>query len=174
MHSHLPRLAPEYYRGLSVVHWTLALDDRATGWLSERFHLQFREIMLHVLTKYGLLCPAYCLMPDHVHLLWMGVAADADQRTAMKSFRTETTPLLRPFAWQRQPFDHVLREDERKRGAFTAVCQYVLENPLRKGLVERWQDYAFCGAMVPGYPSLDPQRGDYWELFWRVYAVKVG
>src|SRR5205823_847936 len=40
---YLPRLAPEAYRGHAVVHWTLTLANRATGWLTDQFHQQFRE-----------------------------------------------------------------------------------------------------------------------------------
>jgi putative transposase len=138
MHEHLPRLAPEFYRGRAVVHWTLTVQGRETGWLSESFHLRWREIILHALPRYELLAPVYCLMPDHAHVVWMGTTEEADQKKAMKFFRTETMRWLIPHAWQRQPFDHVLRENERKRGAFAVVCQYVLENPVRKGLVERW------------------------------------
>jgi putative transposase len=169
MRSHLPRLAPEFYQGPAMVHWVLAIEERRTGWLDARFHLRYREVLLHAAVRYGLVCPVYCLMPDHVHLLWMGVGKESDQRDAMKFFRAETKALLAPYAWQRQPFDHVLKDDERKRGAFTAACHYVLENPVRQGLVAHWQDYEFSGAMVPGYPSLDPRKDNFWELFWRIY-----
>ena len=92
----------------------------------------------------------------------------------MRFFRTETAPLLNPMEWQRQPFDHVLKENERKRGAFATVCHYVFENPVRKGMAERWQKYLYSGAMIPGYPSLNPRQADFWEIFWRIYSDKIG
>jgi putative transposase len=64
----LPRLPREYYQGDAVVHWTLTVFDRAKGWLSEAFQSRFRELMLHVAAREGLFCPAYVLMPDHIHL----------------------------------------------------------------------------------------------------------
>lgn len=36
--GNLPRLTREYYRGHAFVHWTLTIEDRATGWLSSEFH----------------------------------------------------------------------------------------------------------------------------------------
>ena len=39
--------------------------------------------------------------------------------------------------WQESYFDHVLRDDEETN---TAV-KYVLENPVRKGLVTRFEEY---------------------------------
>ena len=44
---HLPRLAPEFYRGFAAVFWTITLERRATGWLDAAFHAQFRELLLH-------------------------------------------------------------------------------------------------------------------------------
>ena len=173
MHDHLPRLEPEYYRGFAIVHWTLTVDGRATGWLDERFHRRWREVMLHAFARYELFRPVYCLMPDHAPLVWMGVAQSSDQRNAMKFFRAHASPLLVPHEWQRQPHDHVLREQERNTGAFVTICHYVLANPVRKNLAEQWQDYRFSGAMVAGYPTLDPRTEDFWEVFWRIYNSRV-
>jgi putative transposase len=171
--GHLPRLAPEHYRGFAFVHWVLTVDERATGWLTDGFHAAWREAMLHALVRYDLLCPAYCLMPDHAHVIWMGCSPTADQKLSATFFRRITNPLLAPHCWQLQSFDHVLREDERKRGAFQSVCQYVRQNPVRKQLAEHADDFAFSGAMIPGYPDLVPKRQDFWETFWRVYNRRV-
>src|SRR5437667_11923471 len=77
---HLPRLAPEFYRGLAVVLWTTPLEHRAKGWLDEVFHLGFRELLLHCAAREGLYCPAYVLMPEHMHVVWMGTCVSSDQR----------------------------------------------------------------------------------------------
>jgi REP element-mobilizing transposase RayT len=76
-------LSPAFYQGDAVVHWTLTVFDRCSGWLNEVFHAQFRDLMLHVAARERLFCPAYCLMPDHMHLLWMGLHKDTDQRNGM-------------------------------------------------------------------------------------------
>ena len=59
--GHLPRLQPEFYQGDAAVHWTLTVFDRGVGWLNDSFHSQFRELLLHVAAREGLLCPTYCL-----------------------------------------------------------------------------------------------------------------
>jgi len=86
--GHLPRLPREYYQGDAFIHWTLSTHDRATGWLAEEFHLRFRELLLHAAAREGLFCPAYCLMPDHLHLVWMGLRLDSDQLNGMAFLRT--------------------------------------------------------------------------------------
>ena len=77
----LPRLQREFYRGDAVVFWTLTLEHRAQGWLNAFFHARFRELMLHAAARSHLLCPAYCLMPDHLRLVWMGLRQQSDQLT---------------------------------------------------------------------------------------------
>ena len=120
--NYLPRLAPEFYQGDAVVFWTMSFISRATGWLTDEFHLRFRELLLHTAAREGLFCPVYCLMPDHLHLVWMGLRADSDQRNGMAFLRTHLKPLLAPARLQKQPQDTVLREEQRQRNAFAKVC----------------------------------------------------
>jgi hypothetical protein len=189
---HLPRLDRSFYQAFAAVHWRMRVAPSTPGWLDDRFHLQFRELLLHACGRERLFCPTYCLMPDHLHVMWLGLALASDQLNGMKFLRThlnrllageglqkgaapsaeESAALLRAQPrWKLQPqaFDHVLREEERKKGAFASVCFYVLANPVRAGLVSRDVDWAFCGCIVPGYPDLHPLREGYWELFWKLY-----
>ena len=166
---YLPRLAKEHYQGNAVVHWTLPVASRGTGWLNATFHSYFRETMLHAAAREGLCCPVYCLMPDHLHLVWMGLRQESDQRKGMKFLREYLGPSLRPHRFQHQAHDHVLKEEERRQNAFAAVCWYILENPLRAELSKSVSDWAFSGAIVPGYPTLSPVQGDFWKKFWERY-----
>src|SRR5208283_5401212 len=121
----------------AVVFWTLTVFDKAKGWLTPAFHQRFRELMFHAAAREGLLCPIYCLMPDHLHLVWMGLRRDSDQRNGMKFLRGRLSPCLTPARFQHQPHDHVLRPEERQRQAFSVACaDYVLLNPLKAGLVK--------------------------------------
>ena len=166
---YLPRLSPEAYTADAVVHWTLTLFDRATGWLNPLFHAGFRELMLHVAAREGLLCPVYCLMPDHLHLVWMGLRRDTDQLHGMAFLRTHLAKSFRPFRFQKQAHDHVLRADEREQDAFARVCAYVLNNPVRGRLADRPESWPYSGAVVLGYPTLHPSQERFWEIFWKIY-----
>ena len=172
-HSHLPRLAPELYRGFAAVHWVMTIDGRRIGWLTTDFHLRCREALLHAMVKYHLLSPAYCLMPDHGHFVWMGINRSADLALAADFFRRHTTASLTPFRWQKEAYDHLLRDTERTRSALSDACRYVLENPVREGLVEGWEDYEFSGAVLPGYPDVDPRRRDFHDVYWKIYTKKI-
>ena len=45
--------------------------------------------------------------------------------------------------WQKDFFDHVLRSEESDEEKW----HYVRENPVRAGLVKRWQELALCGEI---------------------------
>ena len=60
--------------------------------------------------------------------------------------------VLRAF-WQASFWDHFLRGDER----LEQVIEYVLNNPVRTGLVERWDEYRFSGSTV--FELVDPGGG---------------
>jgi hypothetical protein len=46
--------------------------------------------------------------------------------------------------WQRYGFERTLRSND----ATWSVARYIVENPIRAGLVERVQDYPFLGSSV--------------------------
>src|SRR5256885_123310 len=153
---YLPRLRREFYQADAVVFWTMPVSHREQGWLNERFHAAFREMMLHAAAREGLVCPAYCLMPDHIHLVWMGLKCQADQRNAIKFLRAQLGPFLKPAKFQHQPHDHMLTTRERQRHAFTLACaDYVLLNPFKAELVRDPKAWPYLGAIVAGYPRLN-------------------
>jgi len=167
---YLPRLPREHYQADAVVFWTLTVYDRAKGWLTPSFHQQFRELMFHTAAREGLLCPVYCLMPDHLHFVWMGLRLDSDQLNGMAFLRTYLEPALSPAKLQPQSQDRVLREEQRKRNAFAKVCFYIASNPARSKLIDEKAVWPFAGCLIPGYPKLDPQADDYWSKFWRIFS----
>jgi putative transposase len=165
----LKRLDDSFYEGVSYVHWTMSLKEQSTGWLDAAHHLQLREICNHALAREFVCCPAYCLMPDHGHFLLVGYDHRAKQRLAVRWLRREWNELLSPSELQHQPYDNVLREADRARDAFADAAIYILRNPERAGLVEDWRNWAFSGAVFPGYPRLDPRKEFFWDDFWKVY-----
>jgi len=91
---------------------------------------------------------AYCIMPDHVHLL-----ISASEKKDIISFVREIKSLSTRIAWdynhhggvwQTSFYDHFLRKDEDCR----EVTNYIIQNPVRKGIVDDWRDYQFCGSLV--------------------------
>src|SRR6266568_6494518 len=77
-----------------------SLDDgcghRGRSWLNDLLHARFREVMLHAAAREALFFPTYCLMSDHIHLVWLdAVGRDTDQPNGMKFLREHVGKLLR-------------------------------------------------------------------------------
>ncbi len=102
-------------------------------------HAQREHVILH----------AYCLMPDHIHLLvempgdglslsdWVGrikgLSAGLSRRMGLKG-----------KLWQGRFYDHVLRREE----SIEQVAEYIVNNPVRKGLVVKWEEYPWAGLGI--------------------------
>jgi hypothetical protein len=115
-------------------------------------------------------------MPDHLHLLWLGLRLNSNQSDAMRFLRkflqrelTTRSPSGVEYQLQKQAHDTVLAEKDRTRGGLAKACFYVLDNPHRKGLVSHPRQWPYLGAMVPGYPFLHPLDDDFWPHFWKLY-----
>ncbi len=91
---------------------------------------------------------AWVLMPDHLHWLF---ALDCDVALAdvMRRFKSRSAQAVNRVldrtgpVWQRAYYDHALRRDEDLRRA----ARYVIENPLRAGLVPRLGDYPYWDSV---------------------------
>ena len=87
-------------------------------------------------------------MPDHLHLVLAASDERADFQRFMSNwkqrsghgYKQRTSELL----WQESYHDHVLRNDEET----DRIVRYVLENPVRKGLVAKFDQYRFSGSDV--------------------------
>ena len=170
---HLPRLSPEAYHGHCYVHWAMTIEGRATGWLDDPWHQKFCARLKKHAVDYDVRIPAYCLMPDHLHLLVAGIAKTSDQRLFIRALRRDINLLLRPLKLQKQPYDHVLRPAESGPDGFTTLVHYITENPVRAGLVATPQLWRFTGACVPERPTLDPRAPEFRETWWE-YWNKAG
>lgn len=172
--DHLRRLDRAYYCGGAAVHWSLTIRDRRVGWLSGLFYYRFRELLTHTCFRYAMVCPIFCLMPDHFHFLWIGLGEYSDQLNAMQHFRKTINDSLSriDYELQDQAYDHVLREDERQAQAFLDVCEYIARNPERAGLaaLDGYKSYPYTGCLIPGYPQLRPFEEGFWNELERVVS----
>ena len=96
----------------------------------------------------GFLVYVYCLMPDHLHLLLSPPGDGVSVSGFIGGLKSKTTRIAWDFKiqgklWQGRFYDHILRGKE-KMGV---VGEYILNNPVRKGLVDDWRKYQYCGII---------------------------
>jgi REP element-mobilizing transposase RayT len=86
----------------------------------------------------------YCLMPDHLHVVLTPGDSGRSLSEFLNIFKGRTTTVFRKTEgfnkiWQRTAFDHVIRANEDLR----AVIEYIMNNPVRKGMTEKAHDYPY-------------------------------
>lgn len=126
-------------------------------WLEQENIARIVAEQIHTLDgeRYRLI--AYCIMPNHIHQLidtagFPAEAATHSGRTApyplaetMKRIKGRTArycnqALGRSGAfWHHESYDHVVRDQKE----FERVLWYILNNPLKAGLVENWEEWPF-------------------------------
>jgi putative transposase len=77
---------------------------------------------------------AYCLMPDHAHLLVQGTAETSDLKRFAKMAKQRSGGIHRRQCgvrlWQEGYFERVLRDGDDVQ----EIARYIVENPIRAGL----------------------------------------
>jgi putative transposase len=107
-------------------------------------------------TRHFFFVRAFCLMPDHLHLLLQGSSLNANLFKFMNGFKQRTsygfwwrnkTPL-----WQVSFYDHILRDGD----APADVAWYIWMNPVRAGLVGKAGDYPYSGPFMRDWDAGEP------------------
>jgi putative transposase len=131
------------------------LDDSSSGptWLKDERVARIVSDAVHFLDgkRYDLLCS--CIMPNHIHLIidttGFGKAGPLQNNgllsltrilASLKSYTAhESNKLLHRSGqfWQQESYDHVIRDSEELRN----MIRYVLNNPVKAGLVRFWQEW---------------------------------
>src|SRR6185503_9207106 len=89
---------------------------------------------------------AYCFMPDHVHLAIRGLATESNLRRFVKIAKQRVAYLARrqfaiPALWQDSYYERVVRSH-----GMESLVRYILNNPMRAGLVKDGEQYPFSGS----------------------------
>jgi putative transposase len=162
--SRRPRRADGFsYVGMARYFLTCCTAQRASLFTDSEVVTQTLTQIRHVLAAPDFVIPAYCFMPDHLHLLIEATSEGAvlpeavrvmKQRSAFR-FKRRTGRSL----WQTGYYDRVLRDDE----ATLSVARYIVANPVRAGLVESPRDYPYLGSDVYSMEALLDGLGVDWR-----------
>ena len=96
------------------------------------------------------------VMPDHVHLILCPLINETRNIVIplpeiMKGIKVASAHMInrrlqqKQTIWQEESFDHVLRSSE----SLDQKVRYILENPIRRGLVKDWRQYPGLGIQMP-------------------------
>jgi REP element-mobilizing transposase RayT len=124
---------------------TIATRNRVPFFLDMGFGSHCVDLLRRVCDSTQTKCFAYCLMPDHVDLLLgLGDFSLSSVVGSWKSLCYQARNAIEPgeVLWQHSFFDRAVRKQDDLRQA----AEYVLNNPVRAGLVADFRAYPLCGS----------------------------
>jgi REP element-mobilizing transposase RayT len=150
--------AEAYAQSGSVCSLTIAVRDRRAVFEDHDLAAAAVEVLRALSAKRRVPLFGYCVMPDHVHLV-VGPSSECDIVTFVGQYknlvlRAAWTRGVTGSFWQSSFWDHFLRSDE----DLGAAVEYVLTNPVRRGLVIDWRDYPFAGSLTYDSGAQDQER----------------
>jgi len=151
--------------GGGTFFFTLALADRSSDLLVREMDRLRRSYAL-VQEQLPFETAAICILPDHIHALWILPAGDAYYSSRWSLFKSGFSRGLPPAhtrsvskmakrekgIWQRRYWEHAIRDD----ADFERHVDYIHYNPVKHGLVSRVADWPYssfhrfvAGGMLP-------------------------
>ncbi len=151
-----PRLRDFDYPATFAYSVTICTRDRAAHFRDVKAGCQVAQCLEEQAQQSGHRLVAYCIMPDHIHIL----TGPSDREDAeplprfIQRFKSAATHRLWKLGiagvvWQSSYYDHVLRKDEN----LEQVARYILGNPVRKGLVSAVEAYPLSRYFPGNWPA---------------------
>jgi putative transposase len=139
-------LSRDCYLGQVSVAMTACIEAGRPIFRNSEIVAAFTEILREAAERNDCVVPVYCFMPEHLHTIITGQTDGADTWKAICRFKQRTGYWLSQNSsviWQSDFYDHIIRRDE----SFANQIRYIVNNPVRRGLVENWEDYPFTGSI---------------------------
>ena len=151
---HPPRLHSQVYVGLAQYFLTICCEQRLRFLEEEECRSLVVSELRRTSQALDFAVIAYCLMPDHLHVVCEALADECDLQEFVRLFKQRTAYEWKKRTagrlWQSSYYDHVLRETESTR----EVVRYTLENPVRARLVANPGDDPHSGSLSCGRDEL--------------------
>ena len=166
------RLPLDRYVGTGWFFVTFCCEDRRQVFADPTRAQWFLDNLRPQALSHALAIHAYCVMPDHVHLLSQGLTPTSDllrfltdlKRQTGFTYKQETKQQL----WQKKSYDHALRSSD----APDLVAWYIWRNPIRAGLSIAINDYPWSGSLTAAGPSSAPPN-ETWSPPWRTQLAPI-
>ena len=145
---HPLRLSAEAYAEENRVVFVTVCTAKRRGLLAtaDRASLAI-EALRCTCANVGMALIAYCVMPDHLHFV-VGTLGEGSVPTLVMRFKGRSSRDLRESGiegavWERSYWDrHARKEDD-----LTKMVEYVLANPVRRGLCAAAEEWPYAGYL---------------------------
>ena len=141
------RLSENLYIGTIRVSFTLCIKDRIPIFQNKDVVLSLIAILKETIEKF--LCKnwIYVFMPDHLHYILEGSSQDSNLMASTEIFKQRSGYWFskngKGAQWQKDYYDHIHRKEE----DIIRQLFYIANNPVRKSLCKKWDEYPFVGSI---------------------------
>jgi len=173
LHRRVVRLSPEKYFGRQAYFVTICCDRRAPFLRNPATAQSVLALLLQCAATHSFRLHAYCLMPDHSHVLAEGLHDRSDLREFIRVFKQRSAFAFRKShrrrLWEMSYYDHILRPSDR----IEDVACYIWWNPVRKKLCARPQEFSFSGSQTIDWIKRSSAAPS-WSAPWKTPTVVAG
>ena len=166
------RLPLDRYVGTAWFFLTFCTENREKIFLNSNRAQWFLDNLLHDSPSDDLAIHAYCIMPDHVHLLTQGLTPTSDLLRFLTALKKKTgfayKQEIKQNLWQKKSYDHALRSSDSP----DLVAWYIWMNPVRAGLCTSVTDYPWVGSLTGAGPYAAPPS-KMWSPPWRSQGAPI-
>ena len=132
-----------------VYYLTICKQDRRTILANPQIHNSFQTYALNA-TGWQVFVGRYVIMPDHAHFFAGFSPTSPLLDKWIKSWKNALSKTLRgmnipPRHFEKDFFDNEMRSEE----SYEEKWLYVRDNPVRAGLVKRWEDWPYQREIHP-------------------------
>jgi putative transposase len=146
---HMARLARMVVAGLPH-HVTQRGNRREPIFFEDGDQDIYRDLLAEQARKAGVEVWAYCLMPNHVHLILSPARADGLGLAVGETHRRYTNFINTRGRWTGHPFQSRFASVAMDDLHLLAAVSYVSLNPVRAGLTQYAADWAWSSVRAPG------------------------
>jgi len=161
------RLPKENYLGERAYFITVCCDHRHPYLGDPDTAQAILRILLQSAASRSFLIHAYCVMPDHFHVLAQGAHPTSNALEFIRVFKLCTAFQFKRESkkklWELSYHDHILR----KPREIEDVACYIWWNPVRKGLCEQPVEYPFSGSQTIPWMKVS-QSPPKWSAPWKL------
>jgi len=173
LHRRVARLSPESYFGRQAYFVTICCDRRDPFLRDEGTAQSVLAVLLECAAAHSFRLHAYCLMPDHSHVLAEGLHDRSHLREFIRVFKQRSAFAFRKShgrrLWEMSYYDHILRPLDR----IEDVACYIWWNPVRKKLCARPQEFPFSGSQTIDWIKRSSAVSS-WSAPWKAPTVVAG
>lgn len=133
---------------LVAAAFTIKVRHKVGLFTSEDVVKKFEKILLTEVRDTGSRIAVYLFMPDHCHVLLRGEVEHACMLELIRSFRHQGGYWLSKIhcnaEWHVNGDNNSLRREDE----IMKHVRYILNNPVRRGIVDDWKQYRYKGSTL--------------------------